>query len=485
MHAYRPILTAKAMQAAEQRVIDAGASVQELMERAGAGVAKMVHRLAAGRPVLVLCGPGNNGGDGYVAARILREMGARVRVCALAEPRTEASIEARRRWGDEVEHFPEDYPDHAFYSPVVVDALLGTGATRPFADPALKVLSVLVNFAQISVAVDLPSGLASDDGGRLLDLRTPGFDVTLALGALKPAHVLYPAAEECGTVEIIDIGLGLDEIPSPRKNVSADAVIRRPVVLEPRYSDHKYSRGMVVVLGGAMCGASLLSAEAALRAGAGYALLLNDDEVKAPAAVVQKRWSREALDGAVAGKHSVAIVVGPGLGRDSTAEEKLEAAIACKLPLLLDGDALHLLDDSHFTAFRERRDRTAAHCPVVLTPHAGEFEALFGKWEGSKIEAARQAAIRSGAIVVFKGPDTVVAHPDGMTNVATGGSPWLSTAGTGDVLAGIVGAMIVSGTAGERIEAGVWLHAEAAKRLGGAFIADDLVAAISGVRASL
>jgi hydroxyethylthiazole kinase-like uncharacterized protein yjeF len=458
----QPILTAAEMRAAEERAIAAGSSVEQLMERAGAGVAEAVRRLAAGAPVLVLCGPGNNGGDGYVAARILRAKGVDVCLAASADPRSKPAFAAREACDLTVERL-----DAARGIPVVVDALFGTGLSRPLDGRVEEALKRLVGGAHLSLAVDLPSGVATDDGALLGDV--PWFDVTLALGALKPAHLLQPASSRCGTVRLVDIGLG--EITSRCR------VMARPALAPPRFDAHKYSRGLVVVIGGDMPGASSLAAEAAMRAGAGYVLLFGDDVVEdTPHAVVRRKWSPEALSEALKGKKAASIVVGPGLGRSQAAARKLDAAIATECPLVIDGDALHLLDAGRIEALGKRT------CATVLTPHAGEFRAAFGDYTGSKIDAARHAAARSGAIVVFKGPDTVIAAPAGDAIVAPAASSWLSTAGTGDVLAGAIGAMIA---AGKPPEAAVWMHGEAARRLGGAFIADDLARELSFVRASL
>lgn len=481
----QPILTAARMRQAEERAIAAAGSIEQLMERAGAGVAEWVARLGGGAGTLILCGPGNNGGDGYVAARVLAAGGVPVRVAALAEPRTEAAAAARARWTGPVEDFPPAEPDDRTSSPVTVDAVFGTGLSRPLDAAVRQAIGWSVGWAPLRIAVDLPSGVDTDTAAELQPFTVPDYHLTLALGALKPAHVLQPAASRCGTVRIVDIGLGLDTIPSPREHVSPDETIGRPCLGAPEAFDHKYTRGMVVVIGGAMAGASAMTVEAAMRAGAGYGLLLADRDAMTPHAVVRQPWSRDALSDAIAGKRRVAIVIGPGLGRDEAARDKLEAAVASDCPLVIDGDALHLIEERHFALFRERSASTDRDRRVVLTPHAGEFKALFGDRHGSRIEAARAAAQRAGAIVVFKGPDTVVAHPNGWTNVAVGGSHWLSTAGTGDVLAGVIGATLFSAPPGDSAEAGVWMHAEAARRLGGAFIADDLARELSAVRASL
>ncbi len=449
-----PVLTAAAMRAAEERAIAAGSSVTELMERAGTGVAEWVHRLAAGSAVLILCGPGNNGGDGYVAARVLASRGVPVRVAALDEPRTEAAAAARAAWGGAVEALS----GVTEAAPVLVDALFGTGLTRAL-DPALaETVKALVAKAGLSIAVDLPSG-AETDGGGDFGAALAAFDVTLALGALKPAHLLQPVAQLCGAVRLVEIGLG--------ESGAQVRTLVRPRITVPGADAHKYSRGMVAVVSGPMHGASELAARAAYRAGAGYVLLLTGGLPNPPHAIVRQRWSAEALDDQRIG----AVVIGPGLGRDDRAREKLDAALASDRPLVIDGDALHLLD------LNTLRNRAA---PTVLTPHAGEFDALFGAGQGSKIERAQDAARRSDAVVVFKGADTVIAAPDGCANVAPLGNPWLSVAGTGDVLAGAIAAMLANrrwdslGAASD----GVWLHGEAARILDRCFLADELADAL-------
>lgn len=468
----QPILRAGAMRAAEQRAIDAGSSVEALMERAGGAVAEAVRRLAGAAPVLILCGPGNNGGDGYVAARILKAHGVSVRIAALSSPQTSASIAARALWDDQVEDLATLAPD-ASHGAVLVDAIFGTGLTRPLAADTAALLAALTCHAHLAITVDVPSGVDTDTGAVLGEVQLARYALTLALGALKPAHVLQPAATLCGAVRVLDIGL--DGI------ASGDWTLDRPRLARPTPAMHKYSRGLVIVIGGAMPGAAALAATAAMHVGAGYTVLLGAAP-DMPHALVQRAWSREALAALLDGKKrkATAVIVGPGLGKGEDAAEKLDQALATGYPLVIDGDALHLLDTATFDRIKARQ----AGAPVVLTPHAGEFTAVFGAYAGSKIDAARAAAERSGAIVVFKGPDTVIAHPDGRTVTATNANAWLSTAGTGDVLAGTIGAMLAGDTP-HPAEAGVWLHAEAARRLGAAFLADDLAVELSKVRAPL
>lgn len=445
-----PVLTAAEMRAAEAAAFAGGQTVSSLMARAGTAVAIVVDRLAGyGADVLVLCGPGNNGGDGYVAATALAARGRPVRVAATGEPRSPAAIDARSGWSGAVESLADAAP-----ASVLVDALFGTGLTRPLDDATAAALTRLSRSADLVVAVDLPSGVATDDGAILSD--TPPADLTLALGAAKPSHLLQPAAARCGTVRILDIGVAVS---------SRVAVIPRLGFTPPGPEDHKFSRGMVAVIAGAMPGAGALAASAAARV-AGYVLLLGSATDRVPHAIVRRRWSADTL----ADDRIGAVVIGPGLGRDDDARAKLDDALASDRPLVIDGDALHLL------ALDRLRARTA---PTILTPHGGEFARLFGEGQGSRIDRARAAARGCGATVVLKGADTVVAHPDGRARVACDHVGWLATAGSGDVLAGLVGALLAHGHVPfVAATDAVWLHTDAARRAGPGLIADDLVAAL-------
>jgi hydroxyethylthiazole kinase-like uncharacterized protein yjeF len=443
-----PILTAAEMRAAEQKTIDAGVSVDTLMARAGAAIAEAVWRIAGASEVLVLCGPGNNGGDGYVAARLLRDRGMTVRLAASAPAKAEAAAKAASRWTGPIETLAE-----AKRATVIVDALFGTGLTRPLEAAASDALTRLCASAQRRIAVDLPSGIATDDGTVLG--RVPQFDLTIALGALKPSHLLLPAAGHCGQVAVADIGLGPIDGRTHR--------IGRSGFNAPPHDANKYSRGKLVVLAGEMPGASLLSALAGQRAGAGYVELLGSEGEAPPHALVRRAWSERGLED----PRIAAIVVGPGLGRGRAARARLDAALASGKPLVLDADALTLIGKS-------RHDRLAGH---ILTPHWGEFTRLFGDSGKDRLTQARAAAAQSGAIVLLKGADSIVAHPDGRAAIAPLASSWLASAGTGDVLAGIIGALIAGGLAPfEAAQAGIWLHAESARLAGPVLIADDLIA---------
>ena len=442
-----PVLTAAAMRAAEDRVIAAGTSVDELMARAGAAVAEQVWRFGAGQAVLVICGPGNNGGDGYVAAALLKARGVHVRVAATGEPKTDVAKRARTLWDAPVEALGEAAP-----AAFLVDALFGTGLTRALEPETAAALTRLAQAAHFVFAVDLPSGVGSDDGARLGGVAA---QATLALGALKPAHLLEPARALCGQVQVAAIG-----ITAQSETHVADA----PCFAAPARDAHKYSRGMLGIIGGTMPGAAALAAGAAARL-AGYIVLSGDGPIT-PHAIVR----RDAAQ--IIGETRLdALLIGPGLGRDGQA--LLDAALASPHPLVLDGDALTLLGHGV--------DRLAARAaPTILTPHAGEFERMFGNTVGSKIERTRAAAQRCGATIIFKGADSVIATPDGRVSIAPAAPSWLASAGTGDVLAGMTAAMLATGrTPIDAAQTALWLHGEAARRAGPGLIADDLIAHIA------
>ena len=451
----RFILTADEMRAAEAAAIAAGTPAYSLMERAGAGAAEAIWRFAGPMPALVLCGPGNNGGDGYVIARILRERGMDVTVAGLAEPKSDDARSACQRWGGPVVPLADAEP-----APLLIDALFGTGLTRGLDPEVHGALNRLAAAAAARAAVDLPSGVATDDGSILSPV--PDYHLTVTFGALKPSHLLQPAARHMGRLVIADIGIEphsrLVEVTAPRLRC-------------PGPDDHKYTRGLVTIIAGAMPGASMLAAMAAARAGAGAVRLQAEKVVLGvPAAIVQNgKGPLDRLDD----KRIGCLLAGCGLPADEGGRRLLEAALGTGRPLLLDAGALQLLAEDGL-------DRLAGlpHLPI-LTPHDGEFDKLFGKGAGSKLDRARAAAASSKAVVVHKGPDTVIAHPDGRAAISRDASNWLASGGTGDVLAGIIAAMRAAGApAFEAAQAGVWLHGRAAQLAGPGFIADDLVASL-------
>ena len=453
-----PILTTAEIRAAEAQAIAAGTSALDLMERAGAAAATAM--LAFGMPheVLVLCGPGNNGGDAYVVARHLAKAGLDVRVAATAPPATEPAQAMAARWAGPMTTLAEARPGTA-----LVDGVFGVGLTRAIDDALRHQLAALSAPARLRVALDLPSGLAADDGHDL-GAFAPA-QLTVAFGTLKPAHVLEPGRAWCGRVVVANIGLGpvasrLHVVPPPLPSV-------------PGAGAHKYSRGAVLVLGGpaGSGGAARLAARAALRAGAGLAMIavpsdaVLENAARLDAVMVAGVADPAALAALLATRRFASVAAGPGLG----ASPLLDSVLATGLPAVLDADV--------FTRFAGAPERLAAALrgPAVLTPHEGEFARLFGELPGSKIERARAAAACVGAVVLLKGADTVIAAPDGRAAVNVHAAPWLATAGSGDVLTGIIAALLAQGLEPfEAACAGAWLHGDAGVRGGAGLTADDL-----------
>lgn len=468
------LLSVDEMRRADQMAMAAGVSGEELMEHAGAGVAREIEARWSPRPVVVLCGPGNNGGDGFVVARHLDRAGWPVRLALLGARdalKGDAATMAAR-WEGQVEPLGPEALDGAA---LAVDAIFGAGLTRAVEGVPGAVIERLNADAIPVVAIDVPSGLDGDTGGVLG--VAPRAALTVTFFRRKPGHLLLPGRLVCGEVATVDIGIPaavLDEIaPRAHENVPAlwRAQLRVPTLL-----DHKYTRGHVVIAGGAaMTGAARLAARAAMRAGAGMVTIASPPEAvpiyaTEMAGVLVTPVPRPTdfvayLDD----PRRAAILVGPGNGVSDGTRAHALAALATGRPVVLDADAL--------TVFAGAADALAGarRGDCVLTPHEGEFARLFDHLEGSKLERARAAAAESGAVVILKGGDTVIAAPDGRAAIATNAPAWLATAGAGDVLAGIVLAQLGQGLpAFEAACAAVWQHGAAAARFGPGLIAEDL-----------
>ena len=482
------ILTAQQMRAAEAALIASGTSVDELMQRAGRGAAEWIWRISGGRAVTVLCGPGNNGGDGWVIAEAIRQRGGDVAVAMAAEPATPAAKTARGLYQGQVLA-----ADAVPSGEVLVDCLFGTGLTRPLSENHLALLQRLTTSHDKLVAVDLPSGIEADMG-QPLGPDLPHCDLTIALGAWKFAHFLMPAAASMGALKLVDIGI--DDI------AGAAQVIARPKFTPPGPQAHKYTRGLLGVVAGAMPGAALLAAQAAQGAGAGYVKLLGwrsagasilrqaqhsaraglglkltmnpaqAEPVEAPSVPADLVIDALPLAETLLDKRLAALLIGPGLGRDRAAREALASALGKQVPAVIDADALMLVAPITLA------DRTS---PLIATPHEGEMCALERAFalDGAGSKASRAVALAkiSGMVVVAKGADSLVAAPDGRIALAHRASSWLATAGTGDVLAGTIASRLANGA--DPFEAacqGVWLHAEAARLCGPAFTAGQLAA---------
>ncbi|WP_321323898.1 NAD(P)H-hydrate dehydratase [uncultured Parasphingorhabdus sp.] len=450
------ILTAAEMKRAEQKLIDSGVSVDELMRRAGQGAAQMIWRVAADMPTLVLCGPGNNGGDGYVIAQWLRDKGVEVGIAAAADPTTAAARHAKSLWHGETVLLEDAQPAAQF-----VDCLFGTGLTRAIGDGWFSHFSRLFAGAKRRVAIDLPSGVESDHGLLLNDL--PAFDMTVTLGAYKPSHYLEPARSKMGDLVGIDIGISAD---------SNLEILPKPRISGPTSLDHKYSRGLVAVVAGAMPGAAQLTAMAAQKAGAGYVKILAPSGFSSPhpSIVVETVQDMADLQQKLSDKRISAIIVGPGLGRDDRAKELLTIALAADAPLVIDADALTVAGPQFTDLVKGRSAET------IATPHGGEFAALTGRAPEHKIDDSRQLAQQSGCSILLKGSDTVIAGPDGKASISAQDCPWQSTAGTGDILAGIIASRLATGLSAYKAACeGQWLHSRAGQLAGPAFTPEMLV----------
>ncbi|MDP2802886.1 MAG: NAD(P)H-hydrate dehydratase [Phreatobacter sp.] len=473
------LLTPRAMAEADRLTIAAGTPGAVLMHRAGVAVADAVARATAlGTRIVVLCGPGNNGGDGYVAARVLRERGFGVTVAASRPPQAPDAAAAAEAWG----RAPVPLRDWAAGRPaVVVDALYGAGLSRAIAGVEADVVAAVNASGCRVVAADIASGIDGETGavrGVAMMARE-----TATFFRRKPGHLLMPGRLHCGTVRVADIGIRpavLDGLAI--RDFANDPALWCDHFPFPRADGHKYHRGHAVVVSGGLArtGAARLAARGALRVGAGLVTLASPPEALAVNASHLTAVMLERMDGPaglaaiLSDRRRNAVCLGPALGTGEATRALVAEALASGAATVIDADGL--------TAFAEEPSALFAGIrawpgrPVVLTPHGGEFARLFGADPAlSKPEAARRAAALSGAAVIFKGPDTVVAMPDGTVSIAANAPPWLATAGSGDVLAGIVTGLLAQGMAPfEAASAAVWLHGEAGQAAGLGLIAEDL-----------
>ncbi|MFT3973967.1 MAG: NAD(P)H-hydrate dehydratase [Amaricoccus sp.] len=478
------LLTTAQMAEADRLAIAGGVPGIELMERAGAAVAEVAAARVPNGRLLVLCGPGNNGGDGFVAARRLRAAGRDVALHLLGDPAriTGDARAAFDRWGGPTHPADVALPEAAG----VIDALFGAGLDRPIDGRAARIVTEINGRGVPVIAVDVPSGVSGDTGevmGTAIEAAA-----TVTFFRLKPGHLLYPGRDLCGDVTLADIG-----IPAAVLDTLAPRVWRNGRVLwakdmrAPTADGHKYHRGHAVVVSGGMArtGAARLAAGAALRAGAGLVTLASPPEALAvnaahlTAVMLRRMDGAEGLAALLADPRISVAALGPGLGTGAAEQALVTAALAAPAALVLDADALTLWQDAPDALFAAIAGRAA---PVVLTPHEGEFARLFPDLAGPKPARARAAAARSGATVVLKGPDTVIAAPDGRLAINGNAPAWLATAGSGDVLAGIATGLLAQGVPGfEAAGAAVWFHGAAGTEAGPGLTAEDSEPALRGV----
>ena len=465
-----PLLTADEIRAAERDWFAGGHDSFDLMQEAAAGVANILNRLTGGEPCrcLVLAGPGNNGGDALVVAHLLETGGHAVTVVGMPPAGGWAGDAARARelWAGPMLDPQDPWPE----ADLIVDGLFGIGLARPLEGVAADLVRRVNASDTPVIAIDLPSGIDSETGqvlGEAVIAR-----LTATFHTLKPGLLLFPGRLLAGQPEILGIGLPLG---NSRLWRNGPGLWRLP---EPSPMDHKYSRGGALVWSGPQLqtGASRLAAQAALRAGAGAVTLVGPAEalrVHAAhvTAIMLREGDAQGFGRLLASDKVRAACVGPGAGEGVRCVAG--AALQSGKALVLDADALAAFEGQadHLARLVRRHPR-----PVVLTPHEGEFRRLFPDLSGGKVERARAAAALTGAVVVLKGCDSVIAAPDGRAAINANAPKWLATAGSGDVLAGIVTGFLAQGMEGfEAASAAAWMHGATASRLGPALTAEDLV----------
>ncbi len=495
------LLTNEQMGRADRLAVEAGVSSLELMENAGSAVASQARVMVApGSNIVVLCGPGNNGGDGCVSARQLNTAGFNVRLAlsvSLDSLKGDALIMATR-WNGEMHQFIPGVVEDA---DLIIDALFGAGLSRPLSDAwegAQIIEAVNKSPAQV-LAVDVPSGV-NGSTGLVLGLAIVA-NGTVTFFRKKPGHLLYPGAGLCGETILADIGIP-ENVLNRIEGSSVGGVntfINAPQLWLDKFptaepTTHKYKHGHAVAVSGPAhaTGAARLAARGALRVGAGLVSVACPQEAVSINGAHLTTIMLAPFEGVgglteiLEDRRKNAVIIGPGMGVGRQTRDKVAAVLKSGAGTVLDADAL--------SSFEGRGEELVAAItalplykrPVVLTPHEGEFARLcpdVNKTEfGSKLDRARNCAKRFSSVVVLKGPDTVVAHPDGRASINNNAPPWLATAGSGDVLAGMIGGLLAQGMpAFEAASAAVWFHGACGQRLGRGLIAEDLPEALPGI----
>lgn len=491
-HVARPeLLTAEQMYQADAAAAAAGVPGIILMENAGRVVADAILARYEPGPVLVLCGPGNNGGDGFVAARLLSEAGWPVEVALLGrgeDLRGDAAHHAGRWLGPVAPIASGGIAEAIARKALVIDALFGAGLSRPLEGAARHAVEAVNASGVPAVAIDMPSGISGDTGAVVGEVALQAA-LSVAFARAKPGHLLLPGRLMCGETVVGDIGIPDEVIDA----IAPQTFENRPALWLYAYrwrapGDHKYDFGHAVVLGSAtMTGAGRLAARAALRVGAGLvtvacpAASLPLYALAGPSIITQPVEDEAAFKNMLQDERRNAVLVGPGLGASPETRGNVLAGLAAGKAMVVDADGLSAFQDEPETLY------DAIQSPCVLTPHAGEFARIFPQLDrDDKLTRTRAAAARSGAVVLLKGFDTVIAAPDGRAAINANAPATLATAGTGDVLAGLIVGLLAQGLPPfDAACAAVWLHGEAAAHLGLGLIAEDLDAEIAPVLRAL
>lgn len=477
------LLTVAQMAQADLAAIAAGAPVRQLMLSAGTAVAREIRRRWSPRPITVLCGPGNNGGDGFVVARHLAQHGWMVRVALhgeVAALRGDAAYHAQQWKGPILDLSPAAVEGCG----LIVDALFGAGLNRPLGAAVLGTLAAARQSKIPIIAVDVPSGVMGDSGAAA---GAAAVDCTVTFVRKKPAHVLLPARELCGDVVLADIGIGDSVIDA--LNVStwenSPALWRRSLPVTG-CAANKYTRGHALLYGGyPMTGAARMAARAAARIGCGLTSLAVPQiafpiYAAALTSIMVRPLEHEgALASLLQDRRHTAFSIGPGAGVNADTRQYALAMLKTQRPVVIDADAISSFAAAPAELFG------AIQGPVVVTPHEGEFIRIF-QFQGDKLTRAREAARVSGAVVVLKGADTVIAAPDGRAAINSNAPPTLATAGSGDVLGGLIVGLLAQGMdAFLAAAAAAWMHGEAAAAFGPGLLAEDLPDLIPPVLRSL
>ncbi|MDD3020738.1 MAG: NAD(P)H-hydrate dehydratase [Alphaproteobacteria bacterium] len=482
------ILSVEQMRQAESLAMGGKASTYPLMQRAGRAVADIVRERYERQPVLVLCGAGNNGGDGFIAACELKRKKWDVTVACIHEVKhLDGNVAlAAHEWGEDVTPFDKlDLPTEG----LIIDAIYGAGLEREITGDAQEILFRLQRSMCPVIAVDVPTGLYSDTGD--CQPCTPQAELTVTFFRKKMGHVLMPGRIACGEIIVTDIGIKdsvIEDVDGPLVRENDPSLGWGEDASTKAFWTHKYHHGHVVVLGGrVMTGAGSLASLSALRTGAGLVTIVAHTDVMnvyrlaSPSLMVEPLTEMARFKEHLKDERRNVVLVGPGAGLDHPAALKKVVFDATgynpQKYCVLDADALSVFEDDNRNFYKT----IGEHC--ILTPHEGEFERIFPDYHGSKVERARAASIKTGAIIVLKGADTVIAAPDGRAVINSTGTGWLATAGTGDVLAGMIAGLVCRKVLKpfDAVCAAVWMHGKAAELAGPGMISDDLSSEIPSV----